>query len=372
MKAMLALMLAAMLAMGAGVSAGGAIADGGADAANRLGMNLLRRDWDGAHNALISPVSLAYALDMAAAGAAGQTYEELKICDAPRWNVPLTEAGLRWANAAFVNEGLAVKPEYRAALAEDFGAELFTLTDVDAVNDWARARTDGLIDPLTDRLDPRTRLLLLNAVAMDARWRVEFDAGNTAGGDFHAPGGDVTADFMNATYEMPYAEGPLGQAARLDYRDSGLYMLVVLPEAGKLESALDALAMDPLGAMGELSPRKVVLSLPKLDFTAENKLSEGLQALGIREAFTDGADLSGISEEPLMVSDVFQKARLQVDEAGTRAAAVTEMTIVAKGMNPEEDPPARLTVDRPFILIIAEEQTGAVCFAAAVCDPTQK
>ena len=363
MKAIVALILAAAMCFG------GAVAENG----SALGLRALEGLWDGKSNQVISPVSLAWALDMAGAGAAGKTREEiyaaLGVEDTSIWNEALAAAGLRWANAAFLRDDLEVKPEYSEALTQRFGAERFGLEDADGVNAWVDAHTDHLIDHLVDDIDPMTRLMLVNAVAMDADWALPFDPMSTDEDIFHAPGGDVRAQFMHATREMPYAEGPLGQAVRLNYRGGGLYMLALLPEEGRMAEALAAVAEDPAGCFGELTPRRVKLSMPKLDLSAENSLKEQLQALGIVEAFSDSADLSGIADEPLMISEVFQKARMQVDEEGTRAAAATEVEVLAKGAFPM-DPPAVMTLDRPCILLVLEETTGAVCFAAVVCDPT--
>ena len=360
MKAILAMLLAALLAVG------GAAAEG----VNALGLKLLAEGWDGEHNALISPVSLGFALEMAGAGAAGETREQLDVGGASQWGEALSAAGLAWANAAFIREDLAVKPEYAEALKTRFEAELFGLNDADAVNDWVDAHTDHLIDHMVDGIDPNLRLMLLSAIAMDAEWAVTFDPGATEDGVFHAPAGDVTAAFMTNTLTVPYAETPLGQAVRLDYRADGLCMLALLPEEGRLSEALEALAADPLGAFKDMAPAQVRLKMPKLDLQVENKLNDGLKARGIVTPFTEDADFSGISDEPLMISDVVQKARLQVDEEGTRAAAATEVAIIAKGAFPAE-PPVPVVLDRPFIALITEETTGAVCFAGVVCDPTR-
>ena len=360
MKAFVALLLAALLAVGCAAAEG----------VSELGMRLLAEGWDGVGNALISPVSLGFALEMAEAGAAGQTREQLNVGGASQWSEALSAAGLRWANAAFVREDLQVRPNYIEALRDRFGAELFGLDDADAVNAWVDEHTDHLIDRMVDEIDPNLRLMLLNAIAMDAKWAVRFDQFSTGEDVFHAPGGDVTATFMANTFEVPYAQTPLGRAVRLDYRDSGLYMLVLLPEEGRMAEALAALAEDPLGSFQDMAQTNVWLRLPKLDLAVENRLNEGLMARGIVVPFTEAADFSGISDEELMISEVVQRARLQVDEEGTRAAAATEVGIMAKG-GPEGDPPVVMAVDRPFIVLIAEETTGAVCFAGVVCDPTQ-
>ena len=373
MKRMMAMCLALMLLAGFGALAEDApLLDGGV-CGNGLGLRLLAEGFDGQSNRLISPVSLAYALSMAACGAAGDTQSELLAAlnaesgrAVTEWNEALAESGLRWANAAFLRDDLEVKQGFIDDLETAFEAERFPLDDVDAVNAWVDARTDHLIDRLIDGLDPETRLVLTNAIAMDAEWVHTFDPESTVEAAFYAPGGEVQAEYLKDTFTLDYGEGELGQFARLDYRDSGLYMLVMLPE-GDLSEALSALAKDP-GLVPGLKPTEVALRLPKLDVSASNALSEALQAMGVDTAFTTEADLTPISDEPLMIDEVLQKVRLQVDEEGTRAAAATAVVIMAKGALMEE--PVRMDVNRPYALFIVDRRTGAICFAAAISDPT--
>lgn len=364
MKAILAILLAMLL------GAGSAGADLNTAPGNALGLGVLR-DWcDGRHNCLISPVSLTEALAMAARGAGGDTEAELlnALGIAGVSELPALSDALKTASAAFVRDGLSVKADYMEALRAQFQAERFGLDDADRVNAWVDAHTDHLIDHLLDGIDPDVRLMLVNAVAMDARWAHPFDPSSTDAGDFQTPDGPVQADFMCDLFDMPYGESALGQYVRLDYRDGGLYMLLFLPREGKLMEAAQALVSDCAGCFQGMEEQPVVLSLPKMDLSAGASLADALKARGVRSAFGPEADFSGISDEPLQLSDVLQKVRVQVDEAGTRAAAATAM-IMGNGfvMNPAE-----MNLNRPFLFLIADEATGAIAFAGMVCDPTQK
>ena len=109
------------------------------------------------------------------------------------------------------------------------------------------------------------------------------------------------------------------------------------------------------------------LALPKVDFAAENGLNDALNAAGIQTAFTDLADFSGISDSPLYIGSVIQKARLIIDEDGTKAAAVTEISLPASALITEE--PIAFTADHPFIAIVADESTETACFAAVIANP---
>lgn len=342
---------------------------------NMLGFEMLAR-MDGDANRMISPVSLGYALSMAAAGAEDDTLDELlealNADDAMQITAltePLREAGLRCANAAFLMPGLELKEAYEDALRDAFEAECFEPEDVDEINAWVDEQTDGMIDHLLDSLPADMRLMLVNAVAMDARWARKFDPDMTREDVFHAPDGDVRVDFMRQTGNMEYGERDGVQFVRKAYAADGLAMWVALPPMGGLDEALRTLADAGLDYFTfDDEPRRVSLSLPKLDLSASCELKDMLEEAGIERAFTEEAQFGGISDEPLMISDVLQKVKLQVDEDGTRAAAATAV-IAANGMAIDQPKPVEMKVDRPFLLVIVEETTGTALFAAAIADP---
>ena len=93
-----------------------------------------------------------------------------------------------------------------------------------------------------------------------------------------------------------------------------------------------------------------------------------LMALGMKSAFGD-ADLSGISGRPLFISAVRQKAFVEVNEEGTEAAAVTSVGISASAIEMNPPKPFQMIVDRPFLFLIADEQTGVILFMGVVFDP---
>ena len=189
-------------------------------------------------------------------------------------------------------------------------------------------------------------------------------------GTFHAPDGDVTVPMMHQTLFADYAETDEALILRLTYSDSGLSMLLALPKDGQsVTGVLDALSAKGLSYFSfpeEMT--NISLTMPKVDLSAKNTLNDALQALGIRTAFSDSADFSDITKSiPLQIAEVMQKARLVVDEDGTKAAAATEVEIRAMAALQEVD----FTLDRPFEAVIAEEETGTVCFASVIANPAE-
>lgn len=375
MKKMLSLLLiCAML-----LTAGAALAEA---PGNQLGFDVLRALTDGTKNQVFSPVSLAYALGMALEGADGATEDEIEKAlgtdDLDDWieknGSKLTAAGLKLANAAFITGEIQPDADYIEDLKKDFGAEWFEMSGdmADKINQWTKEHTDGLIEKLIDgELDPLSQLVLVNDVAMDAKWSSPFSADETADGIFHAPDGDVTASMMHQTLYADYAETDEAQILRLTYSDSGLSMLLALPKDGQsVTGVLDKLSEKGLSYFSfpeEMS--EVSLTMPKIDLSVKNTLNDALQALGVRTAFSDSADFSDITKSmPLQIAEVVQKARLVVDEDGTKAAAATEVGICAMSA---PMPSVDFTLDRPFVAVIAEEETGTVCFASVIANPAE-
>ena len=347
---------------------------------NHLGFSLLAELTDGSENQIVSPVSLAYALAMAAQGAEGETRDQLlaaldmtDAADLAEWNASLPEAGLKLANAAFLTGLIQPEADYIAALEAAFGAEWFDAGgDVaERVNAWVAEHTDGLIERIIDGgLGPDAALVLVNAIAMDAKWQNAFHAWDTEEAVFHAPDGDVTVPMMRDDGRfLNYGERDGVQMTRLDYADSSLALYLALPELGGMDALLDALRDEGMDYFRfEEDQPCVNLGLPKLDISADNVMKDALAALGVEAAFTWDADFSGISRETgLRIGEVLQKARLVFDEEGTRAAAATAAIMEPMGlMLPQRE----MIFDRPFVAVIADQESGAVCFAAAVVDPT--
>ena len=368
------LLICAML-----LTAGAALAEA---PGNQLGFDVLRALTDGTKNQVFSPVSLAYALGMALEGADGATEDEIEKAlgtdDLDDWiehnGSKLTAAGLKLANAAFITGEIQPDADYIEDLKKDFGAEWFEMSDnmADKINQWTKEHTDGLIEKLIDgELDPLSQLVLVNAVAMDAKWSSPFSADETADGTFHAPDGDVTAYMMHQTLYADYAETDEALILRLTYSDSGLSMLLALPKDGQsVTGVLDKLSEKGLPYFSfpeEMT--EVSLTMPKIDLSAKNTLNDALQALGVRTAFSDSADFSDITKSmSLQIAEVVQKARLVVDEDGTKAAAATEVEIRAMSA---PLPAVDFTLDRPFVAVIAEEETGTVCFASVIANPAE-
>jgi len=382
MKKLLAIILAlALLPAFAAAEEAPAEAYGKPAPGNQLGYILLKELYTKGENCVISPYSLALALGMAAEGAKGETLAQLKelLCadDLEELSGAVPQ-GIRSANSVFVKDGISLMDAYVERLNEGYAAEWFAIDKkvVGKVNSWVKKKTDGLIDGiLNDVPAENIAMLLLNAIAMDARWEAPFASEATREEVFHAGAGDVTVDMMHQTAWFDYAEKDGVQVIRLPYEDSDLEMWLALPAADgeeglDMEGLLDVLAGE--GAFylsSDAETTEVRLSLPKFDIACGSSLAEAISGMGAELPFSAAADFSGISDTPLAIDSIIQKVRVQVDEDGTKAAAATMLAMVetgAPGMKPE---PVEMRLDRPFAFVISDAQTGSLCFAGVVENP---
>jgi serpin B len=243
-----------------------------------------------------------------------------------------------------------------------------------AINEWVAGETNDKITDLIPEgtLDAMTRLVLVNAVYLDATWSSQFDPKLTTDGQFTTLAGDtVTTPMMKQQFPFPCASGDGWQAVELPYVGSQVAMLLIVPDVGRFTEVESGLATglidDVTGSLAQ-GP-EVTLAMPKFEFRTQAGLNDALAALGMTSAFDPKtADFSGMTkEERLFISDVIHEAYIAVDEEGTEAAAATAVVMRLAGMPTET---VELTVDRPFLFALRDLETGALLFLGRVTDPT--
>jgi serpin B len=370
-----------------------ALRDANAVFAGRLLADLAR----GRPNVALSPASVSAALSMAFAGARGATASEMasalefrlapgplgaafNAVDRSLEDVNGQDVTLDVANALYGQVGQQFREAFLRVLARDYGAGLRTADFEHAaeaaraeINAWVSEQTNGKIAELLGQgdVDPSTRLMLVNAVYLKAKWLAPFSKQSTLPAVFHAPDGDVKVPTMHQVGTFGYEQGQGYQAVELPYRGGRLAFDILLPSSGGLQPLLSRLAGEgPLPLLDGLRRQPVGLALPKVRLDTRFELATALQGLGMRLAFEPGsADLSGIAGRPgdLYVGSVVHEAYLSVDEAGTEAAAATGVGIRASAM--PAPPPIEVVVDRPFAFVLRDLKTGAVLFTGVVSRP---
>ncbi|MFC2020816.1 serpin family protein [Chloroflexota bacterium] len=285
---------------------------------------------------------------------------------------------LNIVNAIWGQKDYEFLSEYLDILAENYSAGLRILDFVAApepsritINDWVSDQTEGRIEDLIPQgaIDALTRLVLTNAIYFNAAWQYPFNEEATVDGAFHLlDGGEITVPMMNQTESFGYAEGETYQAIELPYDGNELSMVILLPEAGQFEDFEGSLIYQTVeGIISDIKRHQVILQMPKFEFESEFNLKSALSAMGMPVAFSANADFSGMTgSHDLFIDEVIHKAFVSVDEAGTEAAAATAV-IMKLSAAPEE--PVAVTIDRPFIFLIRDIETGAILFIGHVLNP---
>lgn len=341
-------------------------------------------------NIVLSPLGASMALAMTLNGADGETFDEVRaalgFAQLPQQEInegfrDLTQllttldADVRFdiGNSLWANEDVPFHDSFLQAVTAAFEARSETKdfadpATLDTINAWAADHTNGLIDRVLEDLDPSLALLLINAIYFDAPWTYQFEANDTAPQAFRrADGSSVQVDMMSlSNVELPFGGGPGYVAVELPYGGSAFSLVIIVPDADArgFLTGFDAAAWDAVVA--GLRPTTVdLLSIPKFELTHDAFLNEALKEMGMDRAFRPGADFSRMSPvgDNICIDFVRQKTFIEVDERGTRAAAVT--TVGARLVSF-----TALIADRPFIFALRERLSGAVLFVGLVGDPT--
>ncbi len=351
-------------------------------------------------NQFISPYSVSSAFALVYPGAGGQTAAEIAqvfgfdaspgveaqqtraLADALRSQRGNSELNI--ANAAWVERTMALRAEYARTIRDVMGG---TIEPVDFIRDppgalrqinaWAARETRDRIPQILPQPDPARRLVLTNAIYFKGRWADPFTASSTRDGDFFTGAQSrVSARLMRQITHARYVEAPGLQAARFDYDDGNFALDVFLPRERTGLAAFErtltgARLSDLMAQLSAASPARLDLTLPKVQLNADYQLGDTLRAMGVRTAFTSAADFSAITEaERLAISAVIHTTFHAIDEAGTEAAAVTAIDMVATAApSAPPPPPIEFKADHPFFIVLHHKPTGARLFLGRIATP---
>jgi len=369
--------------------------EGATAASNAFGFDLYARIKQDGGNLICSPFSAAVALNMASAGARGETRDQmLSVLHVDRQHAAETHASfggllgllnardttdgveLHVADRLWGQSGVAFKPDFLALLRDSYGAPLETVDFAHAaeaarttINRWVSAQTRDRIPEILQENDVggTTRLVLTNAVYFKGKWDKPFVKGYTTPRRFTGVSGPVHVPMMAQEESFAYARDGDVQVIELTY-GGDLSMVVVLPDgAADLPTVERKLARHAADWLAALRPTLVDLWLPRWTSRSRLPLTPPLMDAGMSLAFTSGADFSGTSDEPLFIDEVVQEAFIEVNETGTEAAAAT--AIMESAVSDEESPrvvPKIFHADHPFLYLIRDRKTGAVLFLGRV------
>lgn len=341
---------------------------------------------------LLSPLSAALALSMAANGADGDTLAQFETVlgggvTLDELNAACTQllsdyGDLDGSTECLIANSLWTDPE--GMIREDFigkcqgifDAQVFSQdlsapSVVPAVNSWVSEHTNKMIPSiLSEPFNENAALLLVNALYLKNTWETEFDPNNTYLRGFYHQGSDKESmDFLNAGFvTFPYLQSETAQGAVLPYDDGRLAFFALMPEEGaEFEVWLNSLDGETFPQLLE-SRRDTefrTLALPKFEAEWSGRLQDVLSAVGLDLAFDDTglADFSLLGDNPYgyFLSQVIHAAKIEINEEGTEAAAATVVEATGGSAAPQEEG-LTLIFDRPFLYGIVDLETGVPLF----------
>lgn len=373
---------------------------------NRFALDLLREvvGPDTATNVFLSPLSASMALGMTMNGADGDTWTQMR--DMLGFD-GLTEAEINASyhdliallldldpavtfglgNSIWAKQGVPFEAAFYDRVSKAFGAELEERDFSDpatlaAINAWVDDVTNGRITELLDEIPSDVIMYLINAIFFEGDWRQQFDPDRTQEATFFRtpPLSAVQVPMMSVEAGFRTFSTPTAFGVELPYGGDAFTALAILPQGNdpsmeSLVAGLDtAVWADWMARLEGAQEQERVVELPRFDLEYERTLNDDLMALGMADAFSEvDADFTRLTpldlpagEGPpwVFVSEVKQKAFLEVDEEGTTAAAATSVGVSLTSA------PLSIRFDHPFLFAIRERLSGTILFIGVIGDPS--
>ncbi|XP_063976835.1 serine protease inhibitor 88Ea-like isoform X2 [Diachasmimorpha longicaudata] len=373
-------------------------------------------------NLFFSPHSLHEALTLAFFGARGTTEESLRRAlqipqELSKIDVQRTYSldrafkkvqedlgntsssyELKTANRLYISNAKKV----RECMIDLFGQELEKVdfkADPNAVrvkiNDWVSNTTKGHIRDLipSDGIDETSDLVLVNAVYFKGLWQSKFDRTNSKRDIFYGSKNSlVTFMRQKKTFNHIVSEELGAHVLQLPYKGEDISMFILLPpfamartldlsqnvtvSGDGLRGVIERMTTTERGIQelqdilnDGMPSKEVEVSLPR--FTVEKQLPVGqlLEEMGAGELLRAGADLKGFVEdaEGLHLGDAVHRAKIELNEEGTTAAAATAL-FSFRSSRPAE--PAVFNANHPFIYLLYDKQSQSIIFTGIYRTPT--
>lgn len=368
-------------------------------ATTTFALDLFRRvaGQDADKNIFISPANIAIALAMTANGARGETLEAMLAAlgnpgaaldtmnadyAALQASLQRSEPGitLTIANSLWARAGVSFHDDFLQRAERVYDAEIAALdftqpSAPDLINGWVSDKTNGKINGIVDATIPsETILILISAIYFNGKWQRPFDPSLTEDLPFNLlDGSQKPTPTMFRSGMFDYLKGDGFQAVRLPYTNDALRMVVFLPDEGRaLSEFVAALTREDWETWrAQFARKQGQVFLPRFRAQYRVTLNGVLQAMGMAPAFDpQRADFSGMRPIPpiVYISDVRHLAYVDVSEAGTEAAAATAVQMGVTSARPDEEP-FTMRVDRPFLFVIEDANTGSLIFIGAIVEP---
>ena len=346
-----------------------------------LNFDFLKFDYN-KNNIVYSPLSIRKGLGLLKEGAMGDTYNQLdavlnKFDD---YNVTNVDKKIGISNALFIKNSYKdiVKEEFVNNLTNKYKADLFydELTSPDIVNNYVKEKTFGMIPKLFDSVDG-SKLVLVNALAIDLNWVYKFDESNTYDRTY----------YLDKEINIPFISDSFKHVDNIKYYNGNDLKIVSMPLESVGGTNLEYIAIMPNDIDSFVkdvnysylkdnfdklkSGKDVILniSMPKYKFDYELKFDRDLLNLGLTDMFDkEKANFYKIADTGLYVDQAKHKAHIEVSEEGVKAAAATGFAMKDSAIMLEEKPVV-INFNKPHLVIIRDKDTEDSWFVTLVYNP---
>lgn len=353
---------------------------------NEFAVNLFKTQID-MQSKVISPLSVSYLMGTLANGADGDTQKEilasLGVSDVTLQTLNESyrallnstatadkQTTINIANYIAADKHFSLKSDFRNTVGKmyDAGVESLDFSSskaVDKINQWCSKQTNGMIPKIVDQLSASDVAVLMNAIYFEGTWETPFEKELTKEENFHGYTRDIKrVQMMHQEDNFSYLNNDTFEAVTLPYGNRTYNMTVLLPKEGvSIEEMMKQLDAQKIGSLYRDMEKCVVdLKLPKFTTSTEVVLNDAISKLGAPSIFTGAANFKNMSDASIFISKMLQKAKIEVSEEGTKAAAITAGMVAMTALNPDEPRHVKFHANRPFVYIITERQTGAIFF----------
>lgn len=349
-------------------------------AASSFAAELFKDNYSKGKTTLVSPLSVLTALALVQNGAQGDTLAQLEQAlgglDRDTLNAYmraycdfLTESDeLKIANSVWTDSSAEAKRAFLQKAVDSYSAQLFSapLSDpktVESINSWVKKNTDGMIPKIIEKADRYAVMMLVNAIAFDAKWETPYKRSDIEKLEFTSySGSKKKTDFMCST-ENVYLKDGGAVGFMKPYKNGRFAFAALLPDENTgIDDYVASLSGDKLMKIFSSAKRgnEVNVKMPKFRAEYSTQLIDTLKKMGVKDAFdSKTADFSSLIENrDAYIATVVHKTFIEVDENGTRAAAST--LVGADTMSLME--PYSVCLNRPFVYMIVDTETNLPLF----------
>lgn len=342
-------------------------------------------------NYLISPYSIEIALNMLKSGANNNTLKEIENVVGTRDINNLEKNNVKIANAVFIKDKYKnyieelfinnIKDKYKGEILYD------EFTSPKLINDWVSKNTDNMIEKLLDNMDSDFVLGLINAVAIDTEWNSQFECINTRSDVFTKNDNkEINVEMMHKTYageDYKYFINDSEKGVILPYKND-LEFVGIIP-SNSVSDYINNLSNEKLDNIqssikSSSNDVRLILSLPRFSYSFDLKNFKGiLKSIGIKDAFLSSAadftkiitkeNMNNTDINNLYVGEAIHKTYIDLNEKGTKAAAVTYFGMFKNTAIREDYDIVEIEFNKPFIYMIRDKETKEMLFFGVVYEP---